>query len=53
MYEVILVCKDKDLTEGLQNDLIKLSEWALKWQMKFSVNKSKMTHWANAVPYIQ
>jgi len=30
MYEVIWVCKDKDLAEGLQNDLIKLSEWALK-----------------------
>lgn len=53
MYAVIWVCKDKGLTVGLQNDLIKLSEWALKWQIKFSVDKTKITHCEKSMPYMQ
>ena len=34
-------------TATLQNDLDHLTDWSLKWQMNFNVNKCKSPHWAN------
>lgn len=35
--------KDKTVCDGLK-ELKKLSDWVIKWQMNFSVNKCKVTH---------
>jgi len=34
----------KTVCEGLQKEFGKLSDWVIKWQMKFSVNKCKVMH---------
>lgn len=36
--------KVKIVCEGLQKELEKLSDWVIKWQMKFTVNKCKVMH---------
>ncbi|CAM5159894.1 unnamed protein product [Natator depressus] len=38
------IVKTKADCEELQKDLTKLSDWATKWQMKFNVDKCKVTH---------
>lgn len=36
--------KVKIVCEGFQKELEKLSDWVIKWQMKFTVNKCKVMH---------
>lgn len=36
--------KDKTVCEGLKKELKKRSDWVIKWQIKFSVNKCKVMH---------
>ncbi|CAM5150171.1 unnamed protein product [Eretmochelys imbricata] len=42
--KLLKVVKTKADCEELQKDLTKLSDWATKWQMKFTVDKCKVMH---------
>ena len=40
-FQVVRIRRD---CEELQKDLFKLGEWAVKWQMRFSIRKCKVMH---------
>uniref|UniRef100_A0A8C3IBY2 Reverse transcriptase domain-containing protein n=1 Tax=Chrysemys picta bellii TaxID=8478 RepID=A0A8C3IBY2_CHRPI len=42
--KLLKIVKTKADCEELQKDLIKLSDWATKWQMKFNMDKCKVMH---------
>ncbi|CAM5126087.1 unnamed protein product [Eretmochelys imbricata] len=42
--KLLKLVKTKADCEELQKDLTKLSDWVTKWQMKFNVDKCKVTH---------